>query len=92
MDMQHQAFLRNVRAYIEANPDAAAYVSDYVARGIQASRMSVMERAADMEVALSVAIAKRWKGRESLILSKLKKWNGKSSLPWDDEIKALESA
>jgi hypothetical protein len=90
MDFKHMAFLQQVQAYIEKYPDVGAYVSDFVARGIEASRLDALHRAADMEVALSVAIAKRWPGREGLILSKLKKWNGRSSVPWDDAIELLE--
>lgn len=90
MDLKHMAFLQQVQDYVEKHPEVGAYVSDFVARGIEASRMDALHRAADMEVALTVAIAKRWPGRETLILSKLKKWNGRSSIPWDDTISMLE--
>lgn len=90
MKMEHESFLRNIESYVTKNPEVGAYVSDFVARGIEASRKEALERACDMEVALSVAIAKRWKGREELILSKLKKWNGASSLRWDDVISTME--
>ena len=90
MDLKHMAFMQQVQAYVEKYPEVGAYVSDFVARGIESSRIDVLHRAADMEVALSVAIAKRWPGREELILSKLKKWNGRSAVPWDDTIAMLE--
>lgn len=92
MDLdKHHQFLQYVKGYITDNPEVSAYVSDYVAAGIDASRRSALERAADMEVALSVMIAKRFNGRENLVLSKLKKWNGASALRWDDTIDMLEN-
>lgn len=87
--MQRAQFLELVENYIKRDPEAAAYVSDYVAKGLNASRKEVLERAADMEVALSVMIAQRYKGRETLVLGKLRKWNGKSALRWDDAINDL---
>jgi hypothetical protein len=87
--MQRDQFLAMVEGYIKIDPEAAAYVSDYVAHGLNASRKEALERAADMEVALSVMIAQRYKGREALVLDKLRKWNGKSSLRWDDTINAI---
>lgn len=90
MYVDHTTFLLQVQNYVEKHPEVGAYISDFVARGIEASRNEALQRAADMEVALTVAIAKRWPGRETLILSKIKKWNGKSSVPWDDTISMLE--
>jgi len=87
--MQRDQFLAMIESYIRNDPEAAAYVSDYVAHGLNASRKEALERAADMEVALSVMIAQRYKGRNALVLEKLRKWNGKSALCWDDTINAL---
>ena len=87
--MERSQFLEFVRDYIKKDPEAAAYVSDQVAAGINASRRQALERAADMEVALSVMIAKRYNSREELVLDKLTKWNGKSSLKWDGVIQDL---
>jgi hypothetical protein len=89
--MNRDEFLAFVRGYIKSDPEAAAYVSDSVAAGINASRKEALERAADMEVALSVMIASRYTGREELVLGKLRKWNGSSSLRWDDTIDFLSS-
>lgn len=90
MNDQHLNFLYSVKNYIEAHPEVGAYVSEFVASGIEESRRQALERAADMEVALSVAIAKRWSGREELILAKLNKWKDKASLRWDRTIEMLE--
>ena len=87
--MQRDQFLVMVESYIKSDPEAAAYVSDYVARGLNASRKEALERAADMECALAVMIAQRYKGREALVLEKLRKWNGNSSIRWDDTINEL---
>ena len=88
----HTQFLSHVREYVTKNPDVAAFISDHVAFGINESRKQTLERAADMEVALSVAIAARYKGRDNLILSKLEKWNGRSALRWDDTIEMLKGS
>lgn len=89
---EHYQFLEHVRLYVQAHPEAAAYVSDYVAKGLTASRQEALERAADMEVALVAAITKRLKNSDSLILSKLEKWNGKSAINWTSTIEKLKNA
>lgn len=88
--MNRDQFLQLVSAYIKTDPEAAAFIPNAVAAGLSASRQSALERAADMEVALSVALAKRYKGREALILSKLHKWRRAGALCWDETIKRLE--
>ena len=88
--MTKDEFLIFVRDFVHENPEVAAYISDFVAAGLEASRKELLERAADMEVALAVALAKRYHHRETLILDKISKWNGKSALRWDDTIKMLE--
>jgi hypothetical protein len=91
MTPQDIQFLELVKAYVEENPEVGAYVSDYVARGIETSRKEVLARAADMEVALAVAIATRYNNRDAIILDKLKTWKDRSSLQWDSTIELLES-
>ncbi len=76
-------FFEYVRRYIEKDPEAAAHVADYVQAGLRAKLQQTMERAADMEVALSVLATKRYKGADALVRSKLQKWEGKTSLRWD---------
>lgn len=88
--MNRDEFLAVVRHHIEANPEDAAYVSDHVAHGLNAALKRSNERAADMEVALAVSLAKRWPKRVELILNKLVQWNGNSALRWDDTIKQLK--
>jgi len=89
---EHYEFYLYVQSYIEKNPECGAYVSDFVAKGIEKARKQANERAADMEVALCVALAKRFKNSNDVILSKLEKWNSKASLRWDDTIELLRKA
>jgi hypothetical protein len=89
---EHYEFYLYVQSYIEKNPECGAYVSDFVAKGIEKARKQANERAADMEVALSVALAKRFKNGNEVILSKLEKWNPRSSLKWDSTIELLRKA
>ena len=89
---EHYEFYLYIQSYIEKNPECGAYVSDFVAKGIEKAREQANERAADMEVALSVALAKKFKKGNEVILSKLEKWNSRSSLRWDDTIDLLKKA
>lgn len=82
-EMERSIFLEGVRRYIERDPDAAAYVADFVQAGLRAKLNEAYERAADMEVALAVLATKRYKGADALVLSKLEKWEGKTALSWD---------
>lgn len=82
-EMKRAAFLEGVRRYIEEDPEAAAYVADFVQAGLRAKLNEAYERAADMEVALSVLATKRYKGADALVRSKLEKWEGRTALRWD---------
>ena len=86
---EHWEFLLGVKQYISEHPEVAAKISDYVAAGISESRREALERAADMEVALTVALAKKFKKPNELILSKIEKWQGRSSLNWESAIEEL---
>jgi hypothetical protein len=89
---EHYQFYLYVQSYIEKNPECGAYVSDFVAKGIEKARKQANERAADMEVALSIALARRFKNGNEVILSKLEKWNSRSSLKWNSTIEILKKA
>lgn len=80
------AFLANVKDYITTHPAVAAYISDYVAQGIQEALLSQRELASDMEAALlySLRSDKKLKKEEySFVKDTLTKWRGKSWLRWD---------
>jgi hypothetical protein len=89
---KHEQFLTTVKNYIEKHPDAAPFVTEYVAAGLEASRQTLLDRLCDMETALLVALSKRFKGADKLILSKIKPWVGKTSIPLEDTVKDLENA
>jgi hypothetical protein len=90
LNQQHQNFLNSITDYVTKYPEVAAFVSEHAAAGINASRKRALERAADMEVALCVAIARRYGGRDALIVSKLEKWKDASSIAWEDTIEMLK--
>lgn len=81
--MERVQFLEYVKNYIERDPEAAAHVANYVQAGLNKALGQAYERAADMEVALSVLATKRYKGADALVLDKLRKWEGKTALRWD---------
>jgi len=81
--VDHSAFLEYVRRYVEQDPEVAAFIADHVQHGLRAALQKAYERAADMEVALSVLAAKRYKGADAVVLDKLAKWEGKTALRWD---------
>lgn len=82
-EINREQFLYYVRQYIETDPETAAHVADYVQAGLRAALAKAYERAADMEVALCVIAAKRYRGADDLVKQKLEKWEGKTSLNWD---------
>jgi hypothetical protein len=88
--MSRSQFLDYVRNYVATDPEAAAYVSDFVAAGLQESRKKALERASDMEAALAVAVTRRHSGSDQFVLDILKKWNGAASLEWGRVIALLE--
>lgn len=81
--MTNDEFLAFVRTYVEAHPDVAAHVANYAQAGLNAALAIAHERAADMEVALVAATAKKFKGADKVILDKLAKWEGRTSCRWD---------
>ena len=76
-------FLHLVESYVKEDPEVAAFIHESVASGLRASLQDAMERASDMEVALAVAVGRKHKGSDALILDKLKKWEGRTSCRWD---------
>lgn len=87
--MTNDEFLAFVRAYVAENPQVAAHVANFAQAGLNEALSKANERASDMEVALVAATAKRLKGGDSVILGKLKKWEGKTSCRWDWLIERL---
>lgn len=59
--------------------------------GVEHNARKANERAADMEVVASMSLNGRvFKNNKSFMLQKLEKWQGQTSLRWDDHIKELK--
>lgn len=82
MQSERDRFLQFVADYVAADPEAAPLVVQAASRGLHEALYETSRRAADMETALAVALAKRYKGADALIHDKLKKWEGKTALNW----------
>lgn len=83
-------FLVSIKEFVKANPQMLAAVIQCIEDGITESLTEASERAADMEVIAAMALNTRlFKGNETFIADKLKKWEGKSSLKWDAQIAKL---
>lgn len=83
IEMNRASFLTFVRQYVESDPEAAAHIGDAAQAGLRLALNKAYERAADMEVALSVLATKRYKGADAVVRDKLAKWEGKTALRWD---------
>ena len=60
--------------------------------GLENSAREAHIRAADMEVVASMALNTRlFKGNELFLAQKLERWDGKTSLKWDEQINKLRS-
>ena len=92
MRSEHQVFLAGVSAYISVNPEAAAYVSDFVADGLEHSRRNLLRRAADMEALVAVLVTRRHRTHNAFVRDTLAKWENRSSLEWGSTIKAMDNA
>lgn len=77
-----EQFLAGVQSYIEKDPEAAAFVADYVQAGLHKALAEANERACDMEVALCLAVSRKYKNSEEVVFGKLKKWEGKTTINW----------
>lgn len=89
--MNREEFLQLVKSYIESDPEAAARVADFVQAGLSSALRKANERAGDMEIAMSVLAARRFKDGDALVLSKLQKWEGRTALNWGWLIEKLQT-
>ena len=80
--MNREQFLELVRSYVEHDPECAPMVTEFARRGVSAALDAANRRATDMEVALAVALAKRYKNADEVIRDKLSTWEGKTALNW----------
>ena len=80
--MDRDRFLALVRRYVSQDAEIAPLVAEAASQGVSDALTEALQRAADMETALAVAMAKRHKGADALIHDKLNKWNGRTALDW----------
>ena len=91
MTNEQLELLENIRLLLHKVPEFAANITEAMTRGLQESAQIQRERAADMEVVASMAMHNRlFKGSEMFIAQKLRKWEGKCTLKWDDVLERLE--
>lgn len=83
MNAEDMRFLDSVRQYVASNPRVAAHVATYAQAGLQEALNDAYARAADMEIALVCAMSPKMRQSKSIILDKLKKWEGHTSCRWD---------
>jgi len=81
--MDREQFLQAVREYTARDPESAPYITAAASSGVGDALRDARHRAADMETALAVALARKYKGADALIHEKLRKWEGKTALAWD---------
>jgi regulator of sirC expression with transglutaminase-like and TPR domain len=90
MKLEDIKFLQEVRSRSQ-DPEMMNRIIDVAVNGLQDRARKSDERAADMEVIASMAMNTRlFKGNENFLAQKLEKWNGKTSLRWDDQIAKLK--
>ena len=89
MTPENYAFLISVQNYITSNPEVGAYVSDYVANGIEENRKQQIAKSADMEIIISFLLrgGKLKPSDKVFVADKLVKWNALCSLNWESFIK-----
>ena len=82
-------FLRKV-AQRSQDPAMMRSIINSAIGGLEQNSRKAHERATDMEVVASMAMNTRlFKGNEKFLAEKLERWDGQTSLRWDDQIKAL---
>jgi dihydrodipicolinate synthase/N-acetylneuraminate lyase len=83
-------FLAEVRARCHGDAAMTERVIHNAITGMTDKAMLLADHAADMEVVAAMALNNRlFKGQENFLAQKLQKWNGRTSLRWDDQIAAL---
>jgi hypothetical protein len=90
MTEAEEKFIREVRVRC-ADPRMLRLVIGAAIGGCEDAAFTTMQRAADMEVVAAMALNGRvFKDNKNFLAQKLEKWNGQTSLRWDDQIKALK--
>lgn len=89
MTEAEEKFLREVR-HRAHDPVMMRKIIEAAIVGCEDYAFEVHQRAADMEVVAAMALnARVFKSNETFLAQKLEKWQGKTSLRWDDQINKL---
>jgi hypothetical protein len=92
MTLEQIAFLSEVRK-LSQDPEMMNRIIDVAILGLRDATRQAVNRAADMEVVASIALNNRlFKGKELFLAETLGKWEGKTSLRWDDQIAKLKGS
>lgn len=90
MNEAEEKFLREVR-HRAHDPVMMRRIIETAIVGCEDYAFEVHQRSADMEVVAAMALNGRvFKDNKNFLAQKLKKWQGKTSLRWDDQIEKLE--
>lgn len=90
MTEDEEKFLREVRFRCQ-DPTMLRNVINVAITGCEDNAFKLQCKAADMEVVASMAMNTRlFKGNEDFLAQKLEKWQGQTSLRWDDQINKLK--
>jgi len=90
--MDHFAFIRGVTEYVKRNPDVVSGVYAAIQAGVLASLDEANSRAIAMEIVAMMAVQRKTKHGQELIVQKLKSLNGKTAMNWDSIINELTQA
>lgn len=82
-NQEKDLLLKTIVSEVKNDPEFAALIPAAIQKGLRDAFVEANERACDMEVALAVAVAPRYKGKDEIVKGKLNKWKGKTSLDWN---------
>ena len=81
--IKREMFLQNAREFAKDDPEGIPLLIQAITSGLQIAIQEEREKSSDMEIIASVLLERKFKNRDELIKSKLKKWEHKCSLRWD---------
>lgn len=73
------------------DPDVMRQIIHTAIKGLEDSANILQRKAADMEVVAAMSLnARVFKNNKNFLAQKLEKWEGQTSLRWDDQIAKLK--
>jgi hypothetical protein len=92
MTLEELEFLEAV-ARRSQDPNMMRSIINSAIGGCEYNARKANERAADMEVVAAMSMnARVFKGNENFLVQKLEKWQGQTSLRWNDQIEKLKKS